>query len=287
MYKNTLHRIVIFGATGKLGHLLVHTLSGLGHPILSVGRNTTILATLPLERLVLDLMEDNTGGKVIRPGDIVINAAHARHTSAIIKLCPPDIERLIVIGSTRYLSQFPDTKADEVIAAAQHLENSRLPWVLLHPTMIYGAKGENNVQRIAALIKRFHIIPLPDGGRALIQPIHVQDVVESVMRVIQKPKVCRTTIHLAGPEAIPYREFLHTIAEATGTWVKVMPLPLVLLRLVARLTRRVPGVPVIKDEEVLRLQEDKAVDVAGMKETLKLSPRSLKEGLVATFTELD
>lgn len=287
MPRNTPPRIVIFGATGRLGRLLVHRAGKQGRRVLSVGRNADALAELPAERLVLDLAKEHIGGEVIRRGDIVINAAHASHTSAILKLCPSDIERLIVIGSTRYLTRIADVKADEVRDAARSLQNSKLPWVLLHPTMIYGAAGENNVQRMAALIRRFHIVPLPDGGRALIQPIHVKDVVEAIMRVIAKPELCRTVIHLGGPEAVPYWKFLHAIADAAGSWVKVMPLPLALIRQAARLTALVPGVPVIKDAEVQRLREDKSVDIRAMKEILGVMPRPLADGLAETFAELD
>lgn len=283
MSRNTPPRIVIFGATGRLGRLLVHRLSEQGNRVLSVGRNADVLAKLPADRLVLDLTEEYDGGEVVCRGDIVINAAHASHTSAILKLCPADIERLIVIGSARYLTRIPDVKADEVRAAARALQNSALPWILLHPTMIYGAEGESNVQRMASLIRRFHIIPLPDGGRALIQPIHVQDVVEAIMRAIAKPEICRTVIHLGGPEAVTYSEFLHAIASAAGSWVMVAPAPLALARLMARSTAFLPGVPTIMDAEILRLREDKAVDTGAMTELLELTPRTLKDGLAETF----
>ncbi len=280
-------RIVIFGATGRLGRLLAGRFHDAGHAVLCVARGAKALAALPGQSTVFDLTGVASGKGLVRPGDIVINAAHASHTSAILKLCPSDIERLIVIGSMRYLTRIADVKADEVRDAARSLQNSKLPWVLLHPTMIYGAAGENNVQRMAALIRRFHIVPLPDGGRALIQPIHVKDVVKAIMRVIAKPELCRTVIHLGGPEAVPYWKFLHAIADAAGSWVKVMPLPLTLIRQAARLTALVPGVPVIKDAEVQRLQEDKSVDIRAMKEILGVTPRPLADGLAETFAELD
>jgi len=159
-----------------------------------------------------------------------------------------------------------------------------LPWVLLHPTMIYGAAGENNVQRMAALIRRFHIIPLPGGGRSLIQPIHINDVAEAVMSATDKPVLSRAVIHLGGPEAVPYWKFLHDIADASGTWVKVPSIPVSLLRLAARLTALVPGIPAITDAEVLRLLEDKDVDVNEMKDVLGVTPRSLEQGLSETFS---
>ena len=276
-------RIVIFGATGRLGELLVAKFHDAGHGVLSIGRRKKTLAALPGESAVFDLTGCSSAKGLVRPGDIVINTVHARYTQPILRLCPPGIERLIVIGSTRYLTRFADTAADEVREAARELRACDLPWVLLHPTMIYGASGESNVQRMAQLIARFHIVPLSSGGRALIQPIHVADVAEAVMRAARFPEALGKAIHLAGPEAIPYRDFLRAIADATGCRLHVLPLPLSLMRLLAGMTRLVPGVASIKDAEVLRLQEDKAVELSQMQQILKLSPRPLHEGLAETF----
>jgi len=285
MSRKTSPRIVIFGATGRLGKLLVHNFSEQGNAILSLGRTREALGGLPGDSRVHDLTKSHGGAPFIRAGDRVINAAHASHTSAILRLCPPDIERLIVIGSTRYLTRIPDAKADEVRDAAQVLQDSILPWVLLHPAMIYGAAGENNVQRMAALIRRFHIVPLPGGGKSLIQPIHINDVAEAVLRATDKPGLKRAVIHLGGPEAVPYYEFLRAIADASGTWVKVPSLPVSLLRLAAGMTAFVPGIPKITDAEVLRLMEDKDVDVKEMKDVLGVTPRPLKQGLKETFSK--
>jgi uncharacterized protein YbjT (DUF2867 family) len=250
---------------------------------MSIGRNAETLAKLPGKHITMDLADDPADASFIRAHDIVINTVHARFTSAIAQLCPDGIDKFIVIGSARYLSRIADVKADEVRSAARVLENGDLPWVLLHPTMIYGAAGENNVQRMAALIARFHIVPLPGGGRALIQPIHVNDVVEAVVRAASKPGLDRAVIHLGGPEAIPYATFLRAIAKASGSWVKVPPFPVILLRIAARLTALIPGIPTIRDAEVLRLREDKAVDVSEMRDILGMSPRPLEQGLEETF----
>lgn len=277
-------RIVIFGATGRVGRPLVSAFHQAGHCIVTVGRRNVALDELPGETQVFDLSAHDNERDFIRPGDVVINAVHARYTQAIATLCPNDIARYVVIGSTRYLTRFPDEKASEVIAAAQFLEASKLPWVLLHPTMIYGSKGENNVQRMAALIRRFHVIPLPNGGRAMIQPVHVADVVSSILNAAAKPGIDGETIHLGGPAAVSYADFLHAIAAANGTWIRIVTLPPSLLRLVAGLTGVVPGIPAIRDAEALRLLEDKAVDITAMRALLGVEPRSLEQGLSETFS---
>ncbi len=276
-------RIVVIGATGRVGRLLAQRFTRRGHPLLCIARNADALRQMPGEHALLDLDHADGNESVIHAGDIVINAAHARYTSRIVGICPADIARLIVIGSTRYLSRIPDSKADEVRVAVAFLKDAELPWVVLHPTMIYGAEGENNVQRMAALIRRFHIVPMPGGGRALIQPVHVLDVVEAVARTIERPDVRNIEIDVGGPQPLPYWQFLQAIARANATWVKVLPLPLPLVRLMARMTAVLPRVPTIQDAEVLRLQEDKNIDVGPLECVLGLRPRTLEEGLELTF----
>ena len=283
MSKSPARRIVIFGATGRVGRLLARTFHKAGYDIVTVGRRGSVLEQMPGEPQVLDLSASGAGPDFIRPGDIVINVVHARFTKKIAELCPSDISRYVVIGSTRYLTRFPDKKAAEVIAAAKFLGTSNLPWVMLHPTMIYGAQGENNVQRMAALIRRFHLVPLPNGGRALIQPVHVSDVVSCIVSAATRPGIEGKTIHLGGPQAVPYADFLRAIAQANETWVRVVSMPPVLLRLVAGLTALVPGIPTISGAEVQRLLEDKDVDISAMKQLLDVTPRSLEQGLSETF----
>ena len=277
------NRVVLFGATGRIGSILARRFHEDGHPVLCIGRHADTLGKLPGKHQILDLDDAQNVDSPILPGDVVINTVHARYTSDIAKLCPSDIARYVVVGSTRYLSRIPDEKADQVRAAALFLQDSNLPWILLHPTMIYGAQGENNIQRMAALVRRFHIIPKPDGGRASIQPVHALDVAEAVVRAASYPKLQNTALDVGGPQALPYWQFLQAIAAANNTWVKIVPVPMILVRMAARLTAALPGVPTIRDAEVLRLQEDKAVDISALQQRLGIVPRTLEEGLRMTF----
>jgi nucleoside-diphosphate-sugar epimerase len=277
-------RIVLFGATGKVGQSLARRFAQLGYSMVLIGRRREVLAHLPGETLVLDLLKAEPGDSPIRPGDVVINAAHARYTRAIVRLCPSTISRLVVLGSTRHLTRFADEAAEQVRDAAHFLQHQDLPWVLLHPTMIYGAQGENNVHRIAGLIKRFSVIPLPGGGKSLIQPIHVDDVVEAVVRALGAPQALGQAIPIAGPQAVSYADFVRAIACAIGRRVWIVALPYPVMGALAWMTTIVPGVPSIKNTELQRLLEDKSVETQSMADVLGLTPRPLDEGLQQTFT---
>ena len=70
----------------------------------------------------------------------------------------------MLLGSTRKFTRWPDAHGDGVLAGEAACVASGRNGVMLHPTMIYGAQGEDNVQRLAALLRRLPALPLPAAG---------------------------------------------------------------------------------------------------------------------------
>jgi nucleoside-diphosphate-sugar epimerase len=158
--------------------------------------------------------------------------------------------------------------------------------VMLHPTMIYGAAGENNVQRLAALLRRVPVVPLPEGGRALVQPIYQDDVTAAIRAALTVAWDGPHSLVIAGPSPASYAAFVRMIASAAGLpSPRIVPVPAVPLLLAAALTRLVPGIPTIHPAEIRRLMEDKAFDIAPMRQILGIEPLSLPEGLARTFSQ--
>jgi nucleoside-diphosphate-sugar epimerase len=154
---------------------------------------------------------------------------------------------------------------------------------MLHPTMIYGAQGENNVQRLAALLRRLPLVPLPGGGRALVQPVHQDDVTASILAALGIAWRQPESIVIAGPTALPYADFVRAVARAAGLPPpRLVPLPAGLLMAAAPLTL-LPGVPRIHAPEIRRLLEDKSFDISVMQARLGITPIDLASGLAATF----
>ena len=69
--------------------------------------------------------------------------------------------RFVFLGSTRKFTRWPDAHGNGVLAGEAAFLASGRSGVMLHPTMIYGAQGEDNVQRLAALLRRLPFVPLP------------------------------------------------------------------------------------------------------------------------------
>jgi uncharacterized protein YbjT (DUF2867 family) len=271
-------RVAIIGASGRSGAALARALPR----CIPVVRDAMRWAAVgvPQPPRIVDISQTTALAHALRDATHVISTAHARHAAAIIAAAPPSA-RLIFLGSTRRFSHWPDHHGDGVRAGEAAFLASGRAGVMLHPTMIYGAEGENNVQRLAALMKRLPILPLPNGGRSLVQPIHQSDVTSAVLAALRGE--AQGAITIAGPEPLTYAEFCAAIAEAAGLPRRpVLPLPAALLMLAAPLTR-LPGLPRIGRDEIRRLTEDKVFDVTAMRSVLGVEPIPLAEGLRLTF----
>ncbi|MBX6372800.1 MAG: NAD(P)H-binding protein [Acetobacteraceae bacterium] len=277
--------IAVIGASGRSGAALCSALAAAGEAYAPIVRDAAKWAALGFRTAprIADLRDPELLRAALAGARRVVSCAHARWTSAILAAAPADAT-LVLMGSTRRFSRWPDAHGDGVRAGEAAFLAGHRPGVMLHPTMIYGAQGEDNVQRLAALLRRLPVAPLPGGGRALVQPIHQDDVTRCLLAALRHPWQRAEAIVIAGPEPLPYRDFLAAVACAAGLRPPpVLPVPGAPLRLLAPLTRLLPGVPRIRGDEVRRLMEDKAFDIGPMRRTLGVTPIPLAEGLARTF----
>ena len=219
----------------------------------------------------------------MRDAIAVVSTAHARFTAQVLAAAPVGA-RLVLLGSTRRFTRWPDAHGSGVIAGETALLGAGRPGVMLHPTMIYGAQGEDNVQRLAALLRRLPVVPLPGGGRALVQPIHQDDVTAAIVAALGVEWRAPATLVIAGPEPLPYADFVRAVARAAGLRApRIVPIPAAILQALAPFTAWLPFLPRIDTAEIRRLQEDKAFDIGPMSVTLGLRPMPLARGLARTF----
>ncbi|WP_207536787.1 NAD(P)H-binding protein [Sabulicella rubraurantiaca] len=270
--------IALIGATGRSGAVLARALD---RPFRAVVRDAARWRALGIEapHAVAPLEDGPALAKALEGAELVVSCAHARHAPAILAATRVPV---VLMGSTRRHSRWPDAHGDGVRAGeAAFLADGR-PGVMLHPTMIYGAQGENNVQRLAALMRRLPALPLPGGGRALVQPIHQSDVTRSLLAAIGIAHEAPRVLIVAGPEALPYREFCAEVARAAGYAPRpVLPVPAGLLMAIAPVARLL--LPRVGRDEIRRLTEDKAFSISAMREVLGVHPIPLAEGLRLTF----
>lgn len=279
--------IHIIGATGRSGLALCHALTAQARPVVPVVRSlprwqaTGLAASVRIAHL-----EQNPAAlrAALADAKSIVLTAHARHLPAVLAAAPTGA-RIVALGSTRMFTCWPDAHARGVMEGACAFARSGRNGVLLHPTMIYGAQGEDNVQRLAALMRRLPVLPLPRGGRALIQPIWQGDVTRAIIAALDRQWDGPHELVIAGADQVAYRDFTRQVARAAGLRPRrIIPLPGAVLMVLARL--RLPGLPRVTPAEIRRLLEDKIFDIEPMRAQLGLQPVTLATGLARTFGQL-
>ncbi len=272
-------KVHVIGASGRSGASLCRSLLADGVQIVPVVRSAARwdATGLPGTPRLADLADFDALHKALQDAENVVSCAHARHAGAILAAAPATAT-FVLLGSTRKFTKWPDSHGNGVIEGEAAFLASGRRGVMLHPTMIYGAQGEDNVQRLAAMLKRVPFVPLPDGGKSLVQPIHQDDVTACIRAALGIVWHRAETLVIAGPEALSYAEFVREVARAAGLPPpRIVPMPARLLRAAARITSLF--LPRIGPDEMRRLTEDKAFDIAPMQTRLALMTRPLADGL--------
>jgi uncharacterized protein YbjT (DUF2867 family) len=276
--------IHVIGASGRSGAALYRGLLAGGEACVPVVRNAARWQAtgLPGVPRIADLNDPAALVAALADAGTVISCAHARHAGAILSAAP-SATKFVFLGSTRKFTRWPDEHGCGVLAGEAAFLASGRRGVMLHPTMIYGAEGEDNVQRLAALLCRLPLVPLPGGGKNLVQPIHQSDVTACLRAAIARDWDAPATMIIAGPKPCTYAEFVREIARCFGLpRPLLLPVPIALLMAAAPLTR-LPGLPAITADEIRRLAEDKAFPSALTADLLGRPPIDLVEGLRQSF----
>jgi uncharacterized protein YbjT (DUF2867 family) len=284
MIPQTVH---VIGANGRSGLAIIRSLLAAGVPVRPVVRDLgrwldvapTHAALWPAR--VADLGDTDASRAALADATRIVSTAHARTTSDLLAAAPASA-RLVLLGSTRRYTRWPDAHGEGVLRGEAALLASGRRGVMLHPTMIYGAEGENNVRRLAGLLRRLPLVPLPGGGRSLVQPIHQDDVARCVVAALEVDWPGPTTLVIAGPAPMAYADLVREVAAAAGLKrPRIVPVPAGLLMLAAPLAGKF--LPSVSADEIRRLTEDKAFDIAPMRATLGVAPIPLTEGLSRMF----
>lgn len=279
----------VIGASGRSGAALCRALVASGAEIVPAVRDAAKWQATGLAGAlrVANLLDATALRVALRDATYVASCAHARFAPSILAAGPSDA-RYVFLGSTRQFTKWPDAHGRGVQAGEAAFMASGRAGVMLHPTMIYGALGEDNVQRLAAVLRRLPIVPLPRGGRALVQPIHQNDVTRCILAALTVTWDGPCSLVVAGPTPLPYADFVRAVAQAAGlAEPRIVPVPAWPMMLAAALTSVLPLVPTVRPAEIRRLLEDKAFDIAPMIATLGVRPIPLAEGLIRTFHIVD
>ena len=126
-----------------------------------------------------------------------------------------------VIGTPTY-SYYRDSKRVQ----EKIIRGSGIPWVSFRPTLVYGVGDYRHTAAILrAYSKQSGTVWVPHEGKSKINPVHVDDVIDAMLRYFDFDRGVDCVYELAGPEGIAFNDFIDTTMKAAGGKMKRRNLP--------------------------------------------------------------
>ncbi|MFN8588928.1 MAG: NAD(P)H-binding protein [Candidatus Eisenbacteria bacterium] len=276
--------VAVTGAMGFVASRLLPRLFARGVRVLALvrpGRDTTgIPAGGTLEFRHGDLAEPATLRGAFAGAEAVVHLAGLSLVPSLLPAAVADGVRAgVFVSSAGVHTKLKSGSADAKRAGEQALRDSPLAYTILRPSMIYGTPRDRNMIRLLRWIERFPVVPSPLGGITPQQPVHVDDLVAAILAALERPAAARGEYEVGGPEPIALRDVIHTCARTLGRRAYVLPIPLGPAHAAAVWARRWKLPFPVRPEQVLRLTESKAVDIAPARRDLGFEPRSFAQGI--------
>jgi len=239
-------RIVLLGASGFVGRVLLPRLAHDGHDLRVLTRNRSRHRDLALIKAVTliegDVYDADFLTRQLRDADAVINLvgvlneagmggdggrgferAHVQLTHTLIAACrQTGVKRLLQMSSLnagRGGSHYLRTRgiADAAVQA------SGLDATIFRPSVIFGP-GDGLFCRFAGLLRLAPLMPLA-GASVRFQPVHVGDVVEAIAQSLSRADSIGAVYELGGPEVVTLAEIVRLTALWSGMQRLVLPMP--------------------------------------------------------------
>lgn len=202
------------------------------------------------------------------------------HTPNVIKAAEEEkIKRGVFISTTAIFTKLNAPSKKIRMEAEAIIISSSLDWTILRPTMIFGRKGDRNMERLVKFLIKSPVLFSPGSGNSLQQPVFVDDVANSMLQSYFSKKAILKSYNISGKEEISFRQVVKTIAEELNTKRLFIPIPLNLCCFVLSFYEKLVKKPKLKVEQLLRLNENKAFSHIEAEQDFAYSPISFKDGI--------
>jgi uncharacterized protein YbjT (DUF2867 family) len=274
--------ILLTGASGFIGRNIAYQLNAAGHQVRCVSRSQGFdFCQMQGSADWLPLLE---GIDVVINSVGIIGEAATQRFTPLHTLAPQALFRACGEAGVRRVVQISALGADasafsayhlSKLAADDYLRSLDLDWFVLRPSLVYGRAGTSS--ELFMRMARLPLIPLIGSGQQPLQPVHISDVVATVIACLSAPQA-QQTLDIVGSQTLSFAEWLQYMRRAQGLSAgRMLHIPLVLAMAGTWLGRWFS--PLLQPDNLRMLQTGYLADVQPISEFLGRSPRALEPQL--------
>ncbi len=268
---------LVLGASSLVGRFLVPLAREAEQEVISLGRSASDPASLRADLTASDLADH------LPRADLVYACCSIWLVpGALEALAAKGLSRLIAFSSTSRFTKAASPHAAER-AVAEKLARAEdaviafcqargIYWTILRPTLIYAEGLDQNISRLAGLIKRIGLAPIAGAGLGQRQPVHAADLAAIAVRASQADTANNKAYDLPGGETLTYRAMVERVFVGMGRRPRIISVPLGLWQ--AGLMLASPVLPGATGAMGARMAENLVFDASAAKTDLDWQPRA-------------
>ena len=268
---------LIFGGTGQVGSFLARKLTKNGYKITIVTRNIhqkglfvkTVGNQGWIELVEANIFEEDKIRKLFERADICINLVgilfekgkantfrniHTVFPSLLSKLCKQyEIKQFIHLSALGINEAKDSEYAKSKLEGEQNILKNFPLTTILRPSVVYSS-SDNFTCNLMTLLNRLPIFPLYYSGKTKFTPIHCSDLTDVIYSVINKD-INSNIIECVGPEIFSFKEILQKLLIQIKKKRILIPFPIQLANLSARIFQLLPN-PLLTIDQLKLLKYD-------------------------------
>ena len=272
-------KVLIFGGSGQIGRHLIRRLTNKNYLVTVVTRNLHTKGTVLrlggnpgyVEIIEANIFNEDKLNDLFKDKDICINLVgiisenkknkfkniHTYFPTLLSKKCEEFKLKQFIHISALGVDKAKDSKyAESKLAGEKNILENFSKTTILRPSVVYSV-DDNFTTNLMTLLSLLPVFPLYYEGKTKFSPIHVSELCEIILEIIEKC-IIEKIVECVGPEELSFKEILKKLLFSIEKKRILFNLPLFLAKIIIFFLEKLPK-PLITQDQLTLLKYDNVI----------------------------
>ncbi len=272
-------KVLIFGGSGQIGRHLIRRLTSKNYLVTVVTRNLHKKGTVLrlggnpgyIEIIEANIFNEEKLDDLFKNKDICINLVgiisedkknkfkniHTYFPTLLSKKCEKfKLKQFIHISALGVDKAFDSKYAISKLEGEKNILENFSKTTILRPSVVYSV-DDNFTTNLMTLLSLLPVFPLYYEGKTKFSPIHVSELCEIILQIIEK-NIIEKIIQCVGPEELSFKEIINKLLFSIQKKRILLNLPLFLARTTIFFLEKLPK-PLITIDQLRLLKYDNII----------------------------
>lgn len=272
-------KVLIFGGSGQIGRHLIRRLTNKNYLVTVVTRNLHQKGTVLrlggnpgyVEIIEANIFDEEKLNDLFKDKDICINLVgiisenkknkfkniHTYFPTLLSKKCEEFKLKQFIHISALGVDKAKDSKyAKSKLEGEKNILENFSKTTILRPSVVYSV-DDNFTTNLMTLLSLLPLFPLYYEGKTKFSPIHVSELCEIILEIIEKC-IIEKIVECVGPEELSFKEILEKLLFSIDKKRILFNLPLFLAKIIIFFLEKLPK-PLITQDQLTLLKYDNVI----------------------------